>query len=306
MWQLKNTAHHLFFPRESNNHRAKILHHKSLLILIVGLLLGNILLQLGERTYPDVLGIAHSINEAELLALTNQKRKEAGMLPLHLNPELSQAAAGKAADMLSKNYWAHTSPDGITPWVFIKGSGYEYVYAGENLARGFTNSSSVIQAWMDSKAGHKENLLSSNYEDVGFAIQTGELSGDETVLVVQEFGSRISPTSTKDTASVTAEGDVAKATDVATPEEYILPSDPPKESETIVAAAASQPLVNTKSMTTNISIALVSLVLVVLVIDLWVVEKRKIIRAVAHNADHIIFLSIILAAVIFYSRGIIL
>jgi hypothetical protein len=298
MWQLKDLAHHLLFPRESNNHRAKILHHKSLLILIVGLFLGNLLLQLGERTYPDVLGIAHSINEAELLSLTNEKRKEAGLQPLRLNQELTQAASGKAHDMLTKHYWAHTSPDGVTPWVFIKGSGYEYVYAGENLARGFTSSSDVVNAWMASP-GHKANLLSANYEDIGFAIKTGELGGDETVLVVQEFGSRISPDTPKETASAATE-----ASDTSQDGTYILPPAP--ESQTVVAAATSKPLINTKSMTTSISVALIALVLVVLVIDLWVVEKKKIVRVVAHNADHIIFLSIILAAVIFYSRGIVL
>ena len=90
--------------------------------------------------------------------------------------------------MFAKNYWAHVSPDGTTPWVFIKSAGYSYVYAGENLARGYNTSQDVVTAWMASPE-HKQNMLSSNYQNVGFAIVTGNLTGEDTVLVVEMFGS---------------------------------------------------------------------------------------------------------------------
>ena len=86
--------------------------------------------------------------------------------------------------MFSKDYWAHNAPDGTTPWVFIKNTGYNYIYAGENLARGFNSASDVINAWMNSPE-HRQNVLSPNYQNVGFAVATGTLSGEDTVLVVE-------------------------------------------------------------------------------------------------------------------------
>ena len=59
---------------------------------------------------------------------------------------------------------------------------------GENLARGFNSASDVINAWMNSPE-HRQNVLSPNYQNVGFAVATGNLSGEDTVLVVEMLGS---------------------------------------------------------------------------------------------------------------------
>src|SRR5258706_10350524 len=90
--------------------------------------------------------------------------------------------------MFAKDYWAHIAPDGTTPWSFIKGAGYNYVYAGENLARGYFSASDVVNAWMASPE-HRENMLSSKFADVGFSAQNGKLTGEDTVLVVEMLGS---------------------------------------------------------------------------------------------------------------------
>ena len=47
---------------------------------------------------------------------------------------LQEAAEKKAQDMIENNYFAHTSPQGKTPWHWVEESGYDYRYAGENLA----------------------------------------------------------------------------------------------------------------------------------------------------------------------------
>src|SRR3989338_7182361 len=109
------------------------------------------------------------------------------MVNLELNPELSLAAEKKAEDMFARNYWAHNGPNGSTPWDFIKGAGYTYIYAGENLAKDFQNSNDVVQAWMKSPS-HRENILRKEYQDIGFAVVNGVLNGEETTLVIQMFG----------------------------------------------------------------------------------------------------------------------
>ena len=60
--------------------------------------------------------------------------------------------------------------------IFIEQEGYQYIYAGENLAVDFSESSEVIEAWFDSPS-HRENLLSHNYSEIGFAVINGELKG---------------------------------------------------------------------------------------------------------------------------------
>ena len=173
---MKEFLHHLFVPHESNNHRAKILHHTNLFFTIVFLVLSGFLVQSLRITFPSVLGISTNISSEELLLLTNKQREGSNVAPLALNGELSQAASKKAEDMFNYDYWAHNSPTGKTPWVFIRASGYNYVYAGENLARGFVSTEDVVKAWMASP-DHKANMLSSNYNDVGFAVKTGKMNG---------------------------------------------------------------------------------------------------------------------------------
>src|SRR6185436_2631416 len=128
MKKILNHLHHLLIPRESNNHRAKILHHDSLIIIICLFLFCASLFAAVSNISPNVLGIAFNINSSDLLAATNQKRQENGLAPLTMNDRLAQAADQKASHMFANNYWAHIAPDGTTPWYFIKNAGYEYLY----------------------------------------------------------------------------------------------------------------------------------------------------------------------------------
>ncbi|MBI4096988.1 MAG: hypothetical protein HY428_01055 [Candidatus Levybacteria bacterium] len=321
---MREFLHHLFLPRESNNHRAKILHHKSVLLIIVFLLLGNFFLNSVQRGYSGVLGISANISVGELLSLTNQRRQEAGLAPLVLNEALSQAAYKKAQDMLSKNYWAHNAPDGTTPWVFVKSSGYDYLFAGENLARGFTTAPETVSAWMNS-TGHRDNMLSANYKDIGFAVITGNLTGDETVLVVEMLGSR---NATRNAQSIHASSQIVVAGPTPTPfqsvptrvVQKIITVTPtravltPTPSPTVnispanifVASVRSEPLVDRKTFTRRIAFVIALIFLAVLIADLAIISRKKIVRIVAHNIDHIIFISILLLCILIMGRGIIL
>src|SRR5260370_4646050 len=100
---MPNFLRHLFIPRESNNHRAKLLHHDSLLIVILLLRIGLVSLTSIQKNFPQVLGISANIRPEDLLNLTNQQRQQHGLPPLHIDSELAQAASQKAADMFSKN-----------------------------------------------------------------------------------------------------------------------------------------------------------------------------------------------------------
>ncbi len=140
-------------------------------------------------TGPQVLGISNSVNAGALLTNINNARRSNGLSDLVINDRLSAAASQKASDMFAKNYWAHFSPTGTSPWYFISKNGYAYSYAGENLANGFTSSEATFGAWMASSA-HRANILSRSYKETGFAVVDGNLQGRETVLVVEMFGSK--------------------------------------------------------------------------------------------------------------------
>ncbi len=126
-----------------------------------------------------------SLSQQEILSLVNKDRALHGLPALQLSPTLNLAALAKAKDMLSNNYFAHISPTGATPWHWFKAMGYNYTYAGENLAEGYSKASELEKSWMESPS-HRANILSPNYSDVGFAI----VSFNNTSIVVQMFGSK--------------------------------------------------------------------------------------------------------------------
>jgi hypothetical protein len=128
-----------------------------------------------------------------IVEMTNQARIKDGLKPLNVNSELSAAAAAKAADMIKNGYFAHFSPTNISPWFWIKQNGYNYKYAGENLAMNFSETAQVIDGWLNSPT-HKANLLNVHYEDIGVAVLSGQVNGENRVVVVQMFGSPKIPT----------------------------------------------------------------------------------------------------------------
>lgn len=296
---------HLFLPRESNNYRSKLLHHKILLSSIIFIFSLSFFADVVKVNFPSVLGIETSITVDQLLTLTNEKRIESGLSPLVLNPQLSSAATLKANDMFAKDYWAHNSPDGKTPWAFIKEVGYTYTYAGENLARGFNNAEDAVNAWMASPK-HRDNILFKNYSEVGFSILTGDLNGQDTVLIVQELGSQGRTVIASNNEAGASSDNVKQPVDIS---ESQPPSDLVVATAPRVFSGASndqKPILNSLSFFLNLDKALVALFIFVLILDMIVVERKRIIRLVGHNTDHILFLVLISMFVAIFSRGFIL
>ncbi|MBN1619007.1 hypothetical protein JW887_06755 [Candidatus Dojkabacteria bacterium] len=145
------------------------------------------------NVFSDTIGLntfASSITEDNIIELTNEERLSHDLPPLELNSMLTAAAYAKANDIFEKQYWSHYGPDGETPWDFILSSGYDYIYAGENLAKGFNTAEGVVNAWMASQT-HKDNILNLNYNEIGVAVVRGDLLGSDVILVVQIFGATL-------------------------------------------------------------------------------------------------------------------
>lgn len=132
--------------------------------------------------------LASEISSIELVELANADRQKHNLAPLQYNKKLERAAFEKAENMFKEQYWAHYGPHNESPWQFILGAGYTYTYAGENLAKGFSDTSSVHDAWMASPT-HRANIMDPQFQEVGIAVVQGNLQGSEIFLVVQMFGS---------------------------------------------------------------------------------------------------------------------
>ena len=188
----KRIARH-FIPHQKEDglhHRAKALNLSYLVSYLLILVLFGAGIYLIKLKAPQILGQV-TFSSDQIIALTNNKRSQNGLGALSTNSQLSQAASEKSGDMYAADYWAHNSPQGKTPWNFISAAGYRYLYAGENLARDFSDAQSVVEAWMASPS-HRSNLLDNNFKEIGVAVASGDLQGREVVLVVQMFGTPIS------------------------------------------------------------------------------------------------------------------
>ena len=246
-------------PTRRNHFHPVALRPIGLLFVALVLVVTPFIYNLSTAGKPQVLGYATNITVGDLHALSNQQRTSAGIGTLTLNAKLSQAAQNKAADMFADNYWAHTAPDGTQPWTFISNAGYGYSKAGENLAKNFSTSAGVVNAWMNS-ASHRANLLDGAFMDVGYAAVNGTLLGDEVTLVVAMYAAPYSapaPEPTPPPVASSTQPPAAPTPPTVTPEkaaptpEATTPSTPVAESSESPASPAENAPTQTAPVTTS-------------------------------------------------------
>jgi len=121
--------------------------------------------------------------ESQVATIVNTERSKVGLSPLKLNWQLSRVARYKSQDMIDKNYFDHQSPTYGSPFDMMKNFGITYMSAGENIAEGQPTATSVMAAWMNS-AGHKANILSKNYSEIGVGLAK---KSDGTCYWTQQF-----------------------------------------------------------------------------------------------------------------------
>jgi uncharacterized protein YkwD len=131
---------------------------------------------------------AREITKQSILDGMNVRRAQQGLPPLRFDDRLDGAAGDRMHDMEDLGYWSHQSPDGRSPFVWLRPHDYPFSFAGENLACGFETSEVLVDSWMESK-GHRDNILSPFYTDCGIAIIDGATTGRATgKSIVVMFG----------------------------------------------------------------------------------------------------------------------
>jgi len=317
--KLFHTVAHLFHPQRSNNHRPRLLHPEAMIALML-IALGFFGLVSGVSFLPGstgrVLGYASSITPSQVLALTNEERRKQGLSELSLNPQLSSAALAKGQHMLANQYWAHTAPDGTQPWFFFKEADYQYQVAGENLARDFSEATTMTSAWMASPT-HKANILSPRYQEIGVAVIDGVLQGYETTFGCPIFATphalAARPSITQIAVETTQEPEVLVETaePVLVPAAELTPSANQRPSQVLASWLVPQgsitvpPLLTPLQLLKAFFLALIMTICLTLLYDSVVIGHRSAIRMVGKNLAHILFLSVVAFLVILFKGGVV-
>ncbi|MBM1170061.1 CAP domain-containing protein [Microvirga arabica] len=132
------------------------------------------------------------------LELVNRERQELGLEPLSLGPALNEAAQSHAQDMLQRNYYAHTSPQGNTVADrYSKAGGSRWHVIAENIARcqgcpsppTEESVAKLHRGWMNSPP-HRENILRRGLDRFGFGIIAAP---NQALYAVQTFAGAGTP-----------------------------------------------------------------------------------------------------------------
>lgn len=228
---MRSLADHVI-PHERNNYHPHALSHRVLAllsILVVTIKVASIsFVALSPTTIVD----ASAISNETVISLANKARVDGGLTELSTSGLLAKAAQNKASDMLARQYFAHNTPDGATPWSFIKAVGYKYTTAGENLAIDFTEAEDMQTAWMNSP-GHRANIMNKNFTQIGVGIAKGTFDNHQTTIVVQMFANPL-----------------AAPVELQPQPTQVAPAPAPAPASTPVAA---QPVITTQSAPANSS-----------------------------------------------------
>lgn len=122
--------------------------------------------------------------EEQVVDLVNKERAKYGLNPLILNWQLARVGRYKSKDMIENNYFGHESPTYGSPFEMLKKFNLKYQVAGENIAKGQRTAKSVMSAWMSSE-GHRKNILSSSYTEIGVGYAADNSSTYWTQLFIK-------------------------------------------------------------------------------------------------------------------------
>lgn len=100
--------------------------------------------------------------EEEVVRLVNEEREKHGLQPLQISEKLMQTAREKSDDMVKNNYASHTDPNGYNMAKDLN--------VAENIHGVSSTPDSAVYNWLDSKQGHKENILNPNLKYTGVGI----------------------------------------------------------------------------------------------------------------------------------------
>jgi len=131
--------------------------------------------------------------EQEILKLTNDERRKAGLKPLAADSKLAYAASLHANNMATRsssigngNAHNHFLPGTTTPSVSsrIDYAGFEFRQYAENIAYGYRTAKEVVTGWMNSPP-HRASILNASLTHLGVGVAA---NAKGTMFFAQNFG----------------------------------------------------------------------------------------------------------------------
>ena len=110
---------------------------------------------------------------AQLWAGVNRLRAEAGLAPLAETATLDAVAADRCADMVTRQYFSHTTPDGLDVFALLAERGIGFQTAGENLAWNTYGEDQAAAVALDgflNSPPHRANLLDPAFSQLGVGV----------------------------------------------------------------------------------------------------------------------------------------
>jgi uncharacterized protein YkwD len=135
-----------------------------------------------DSLYPDASASLITAYELEAFDLANAHRTKLGKAILTWDNTISGTARKHSKDMAAKNYFAHESLDGKSPFDRMRDDGLKLQAASENIAAGQPSTILAHHGWMNSE-GHRKALL-SDIERLGVGVAFG---GTMSIYYTENF-----------------------------------------------------------------------------------------------------------------------
>ena len=153
------------------------------------------------EAHPSRTGIA-AAGEATV-CLLNRERTKRGLPPLRENGLLSAASLEHSEDMVRRDYFEHTAPDGRDVQTRLRAIGYSRgvsASTGENIAYGYgakSTPAAIVRIWMNSPP-HRADILRPAFREIGIGIATGapelpEAKQGDSATYTTDFGGVVDP-----------------------------------------------------------------------------------------------------------------
>lgn len=125
-----------------------------------------------------------AVNEARSLARSCGTEAKPAVAAVAWNNALFAAAAGHSQDMAARNYFSHTTPEGVKFELRATAAGYSYSSLGENIAAGQVGIASVMASWLNSP-GHCNGIMASQFTEVAVACVTSTTASYRTYWTME-------------------------------------------------------------------------------------------------------------------------
>jgi uncharacterized protein YkwD len=136
------------------------------------------------RTAGRNAGSPESRLAAQVVDLVNTERANAGCRSVTADPKLTAAARAHSADMATRGYFDHITPDNVDVAARITAAGFAWMAVAENIAKGPPSAADVMTSWVTSP-GHQANIVNCGYVRIGVGV-AADASG--VLLWTQDFG----------------------------------------------------------------------------------------------------------------------